>query len=248
MKRKGSAAIYIEPWHTDIMDFLELRKNSGKEELRARDLFLAMWTPDLFMQRVDADEDWSLFDPNECPGLTETYGLEFSNLYVQYEKQGKAKHTLKARDVWYKILESQIENGTPYMLYKDAVNVKSNQANIGIIRSSNLCLDGDTLVVCKIKGEEKTLKMEEVVSLFKYGIDCKILSRNVETGIDEFKNITNAGITGHDAETIKITDSESGNYIICTPEHQVWTENRGYVKAIELTETDTVKILETVIA
>ena len=140
-KRKGSIAIYIEPWHADIMDFLELRKNQGAEELRARDLFLAMWTNDLFMERVDLDEDWSLMCPHECPNLTETYGKEFRDLYTKYESQGRFKKVVKARDVWNKILESQIETGTPYILYKDSINEKSNQANIGVVRSSNLCAE-----------------------------------------------------------------------------------------------------------
>lgn len=140
-KRKGSIAIYMEPWHADIMDFLDLRKNQGKDEIRARDLFLAMWTNDLFMERVDLDEDWSLMCPHECPGLTETYGQEFRDLYVGYEAEGRFKKVVKAREVWNKILESQIETGTPYILYKDSINEKSNQSNIGVVRSSNLCAE-----------------------------------------------------------------------------------------------------------
>ena len=140
-KRKGSIAIYMEPWHADIMDFLDLRKNQGKDEIRARDLFLAMWTNDLFMERVDLDEDWSLMCPHECPGLTETYGKEFRDLYVGYETEGRFKKVVKAREVWNKILESQIETGTPYILYKDSINEKSNQSNIGVVRSSNLCAE-----------------------------------------------------------------------------------------------------------
>ena len=140
-KRKGSIAIYMEPWHADIMDFLDLRKNQGKDEIRARDLFLAMWTNDLFMERVDLDEDWSLMCPHECPGLTETYGQEFRDLYIGYESEGRFKRVVKAREVWNKILESQIETGTPYILYKDSINEKSNQSNIGVVRSSNLCAE-----------------------------------------------------------------------------------------------------------
>ena len=140
-KRKGSIAIYIEPWHADIMEFLDLRKNQGKEELRARDLFLALWTNDLFMERVDLDEDWSLMCPHECPGLTDSYGDEFRKLYLDYEKKGYGKRVVKARDVWNKILESQVETGTPYILYKDSINQKSNQSNIGVIKSSNLCAE-----------------------------------------------------------------------------------------------------------
>ncbi|NBP74582.1 MAG: ribonucleoside-diphosphate reductase subunit alpha [Crocinitomicaceae bacterium] len=140
-KRKGSIAIYMEPWHSDIMEFLDLRKNQGKDEVRARDLFLAMWMNDLFMERVELDEDWTLMCPHECSGLTETYGQEFRDLYTKYENLGKGKRTLKAREVWNKILESQIETGTPYILYKDSINEKSNQANIGVVRSSNLCAE-----------------------------------------------------------------------------------------------------------
>jgi ribonucleoside-diphosphate reductase alpha chain len=153
-KRKGSIAIYMEPWHADIMDFLDLRKNQGAEELRARDLFLAMWTNDLFMERVDLDEDWSLMCPHECPGLTETYGQEFRELYTGYEAQGRFKKVIKARDVWNKILESQIETGTPYILYKDSINEKSNQANIGVVRSSNLCAEiVEATGITKTQGE-----------------------------------------------------------------------------------------------
>ena len=153
-KRKGSIAIYMEPWHADIMDFLDLRKNQGAEELRARDLFLAMWTNDLFMERIDLDEDWSLMCPHECPGLTETYGQEFRELYTGYETQGRFKKVVKARDVWNKILESQIETGTPYILYKDSINEKSNQSNIGVIRSSNLCAEiVEATGITKTQGE-----------------------------------------------------------------------------------------------
>ena len=140
-KRKGSFAIYIEPWHSDIFDFLDLKKNHGKEEMRARDLFYAMWIPDLFMKRVESNEDWTLMCPNECPGLYDCHSEEFEKLYLNYEKEGKGRKTIKARELWEKILESQIETGTPYMLYKDACNRKSNQKNLGTIRSSNLCTE-----------------------------------------------------------------------------------------------------------
>jgi len=140
-KRKGSFAIYLEPWHSDIEDFLDLRKNTGKEELRARDLFLALWTPDLFMKRVKENESWSLFSPSEVPGLWEKYGDDFEKAYIEAEEAGKARKTIKARDLWTKIIESQVETGTPYMLYKDAANKKSNQQNLGTIKSSNLCTE-----------------------------------------------------------------------------------------------------------
>ncbi|MBW4359452.1 ribonucleoside-diphosphate reductase subunit alpha [Flavobacterium taihuense] len=155
-KRKGSFAIYIETWHADIFDFLDLKKNTGKEEMRARDLFFAMWTSDLFMKRVQEDATWTLMCPNECPGLYDVYGEEFEALYTDYEFRGKGRKTIKARELWEKILESQIETGTPYMLYKDAANRKSNQKNLGTIRSSNLCTEimeftsSDEVAVCNL--------------------------------------------------------------------------------------------------
>jgi len=155
-KRKGSFAIYLETWHADIFEFLDLKKNTGKEEMRARDLFFAMWTSDLFMKRVEEDSTWTLMCPNECPGLDEVYGEEFEALYISYEAQGKGRKTIKARELWEKILESQIETGTPYMLYKDAANRKSNQKNLGTIRSSNLCTEimeytsPDEIAVCNL--------------------------------------------------------------------------------------------------
>jgi len=155
-KRKGSFAIYIEPWHADVFDFLELRKNHGKEEQRARDLFYALWTPDLFMKRVEENGDWTLMCPNECPGLTDSWGEAFEALYTKYESEGKGRKTIKAQDLWFKILESQVETGTPYMLYKDAANGKSNQQNLGTIRSSNLCTEiieytsEDEVAVCNL--------------------------------------------------------------------------------------------------
>ena len=144
-RRKGSIAVYLEPWHADVFDFLDLRKNHGKEEMRARDLFLAMWTPNLFMERVESDGLWSLFSPDEVPGLIDAYDSpedkKFTELYTKYERDGKAIKTIKARELWEKILDSQIETGTPYMLYKDAANYKSNQKNLGTIKSSNLCCE-----------------------------------------------------------------------------------------------------------
>lgn len=155
-KRKGSFAIYLEPWHADIFEFLDLKKNHGKEELRARDLFYALWVPDLFMKRVEENGDWSLFCPNEAPGLTTSWGEEFEALYEKYEREGKATKTVKAQELWFAVLESQIETGTPYMVYKDACNRKSNQQNLGTIKSSNLCTEiveytsPDEVAVCNL--------------------------------------------------------------------------------------------------
>lgn len=155
-KRKGSFAIYLEPWHADIFDFLQLKRNHGKEELRARDLFYALWVPDLFMKRVENNEEWSLFCPNEAPGLYDCYGEEFEKLYEKYEREGRARKVVKAQELWFEVLESQVETGTPYMLYKDAANKKSNQKNLGTIRSSNLCTEiieytsKDEVAVCNL--------------------------------------------------------------------------------------------------
>ena len=155
-KRKGAFAMYLEPWHADIEHFLDLKKNHGKEEMRARDLFYAMWISDLFMERVETNSDWSLFCPNESPGLQDCYGDEFKALYTKYEEEGRARKTVSARDLWGSIMESQIETGTPYILYKDAANAKSNQKNLGTIKSSNLCTEiieytsPDEVAVCNL--------------------------------------------------------------------------------------------------
>ncbi|HVI45980.1 MAG TPA: ribonucleoside-diphosphate reductase subunit alpha [Chitinophaga sp.] len=155
-KRKGAFAIYLEPWHADVFEFLDLRKNHGKEELRARDLFYALWVPDLFMKRVEANGNWSLFCPHEAPGLHECWGEEFEQLFEKYEQEGRARKTVKAQDLWFAILDAQIETGTPYLLYKDAANRKSNQQNLGTIKSSNLCTeiieytDANEVAVCNL--------------------------------------------------------------------------------------------------
>ncbi|MEP1035368.1 ribonucleoside-diphosphate reductase subunit alpha [Ekhidna sp.] len=189
-KRKGSFAIYLEPWHADIFDFLDLRKNHGKEEMRARDLFYALWIPDLFMKRVEENGDWTIMSPDECPGLYEAYGDEFEALYEKYEREGKGK-TIKAQDLWFEILEAQIETGTPYMLYKDAANKKSNQKNLGTIRSSNLCTEimeytsKDEVAVCNLAS----------IALSRFVIDgkfdhqklyeiTKVVTRNLNKVID----------------------------------------------------------------
>ena len=192
-KRKGSFAIYIEPWHSDIFDFLDLKKNHGKEEMRARDLFYAMWLPDLFMKRVEKNAKWTLMCQNECPGLYDCHGDEFDKLYLKYEKQSKGRKTIKARELWEKILESQIETGTPYMLYKDSANRKSNQKNLGTIRSSNLCTEileytsKDEIAVCNLasialpmfveKGEFNHQKLYDVTIRVTKNLN-KVIDRN----------------------------------------------------------------------
>jgi ribonucleoside-diphosphate reductase alpha chain len=196
-KRKGSFAVYLEPWHADVFQFLDLKKNHGKEEMRARDLFYAMWIPDLFMKRVEQDGNWTLMCPNECPHLFDTYGDEFEKLYTGYEKVGKGRKTIKARELWEKIMEAQIETGNPYMLYKDAANRKSNHKNLGTIRSSNLCTEimeftaKDEVAVCNLASiaipmyvseNAKGKKFFDHKKLFKV---TKKITKNLDTVIDQ---------------------------------------------------------------
>ena len=191
-KRKGAFAVYLEPWHADVLDFLELKKNHGKEELRARDLFYAMWIPDLFMERVKKDEEWSLFCPNEAPGLYDSYGGAFEALYHKYEKEGRARKTVRAQELWFSILESQIETGTPYILYKDAANRKSNQKNLGTIRSSNLCTEimeytsPDEVAVCNLASISlpKFVKEDQTFDFDRLYEITRVITRNLNRIID----------------------------------------------------------------
>ena len=191
-KRKGSFAIYLEPWHSDIFEFLQLKKNHGKEELRARELFYAMWIPDLFMKRVESNSDWSLFSPDEAKDLHETYGEEFEKLYEKFEKEGKARKTVKAQDLWFEILEAQIETGNPYILYKDACNIKSNQKNLGTIKSSNLCTEiveytsPDEVAVCNLASIALNKFVKDDMTYYHkklYEI-TKVITRNLNKVID----------------------------------------------------------------
>ena len=191
-KRKGSFAIYLEPWHADIFEFLQLKKNHGKEELRARDLFYAMWISDLFMRRVEENGEWSLFSPDEAKGLEDSYGETFEKLYEKYEQEGKARKVVKAQDLWFEILEAQIETGTPYILYKDHANRKSNQKNLGTIKSSNLCTEimeytsKDEVAVCNLASislskfvkEDKTFDHDKLYEI------TKVATRNLNKVID----------------------------------------------------------------
>lgn len=191
-KRNGSFAIYMEPWHSDIEDFLDLKKNHGDEEMRARDLFYALWIPNLFMEKVEQDLEWCLFCPDKCPGLSDCYGEEFNTLYNKYESEGKMNKRVKARDIWYKILDSQMETGTPYLLYKDAANEKSNQKNLGVIKSSNLCTEiieysnDEETAVCnlasiglsKYVNDDKTFNYEHLHSV------TKVVTSNLNKIID----------------------------------------------------------------
>ena len=207
-KRNGSFAIYLEPWHADIEMFLQMRKNHGDEELKARDLFYALWIPDLFMERVKSNGKWTLMCPDECPGLSDVYGEEFNQLYENYETSGKGRVTINARDLWFKMLDAQMETGTPYMLFKDAVNKKSNQKNIGIIKSSNLCVAPETLVLTD-KGHMniQSLKDQQV---------------NVWNG-KEYSEVT-VKQTGENQDMIDVY-TDDGLKLTCTPYHKFYIQN-----------------------
>ena len=192
-KRKGAFAVYLEPWHADIFDFLDLKKNHGKEEMRARDLFYAMWISDLFMERVEVDGEWSLFCPNEAKHLCDVYGQEFKDLYQKYEQEGLARKVIKARDLWSSIMESQIETGTPYILYKDACNEKSNQKNLGTIRSSNLCTEileytsPDEVAVCNLASISLAMFVDEKEGVYNFDKlyeVSRVVTRNLNKVID----------------------------------------------------------------
>jgi ribonucleotide reductase alpha subunit len=204
-RRAGSFAIYLEPWHADIEAFLDMKKNHGDEEMRARDLFYSLWIPDLFMEKVKKDEDWALFCPHKCPGLADCYGAAFNTLYEKYRAEGKANKIVKARTLWFKILDSQMETGTPYLLYKDQANKKSNQQNLGVIKSSNLCVAPETQILTD-KGyfEIKSLEGKTV---------------NVWNG-EEFSETT-VHKTGTDQELITIETSD-GCSLDCTPYHKFY--------------------------
>ena len=206
-KRNGSFAIYLEPWHPDIEDFLELKKNHGDEEMKARDLFYALWVSDLFMERVKENAKWSLFCPNECHGLSDCYGDEFVTLYTKYESENKARRTLNARDLWFKILDSQMESGTPYLLFKDAANKKSNQKNLGVIKSSNLCVAPETLVLTD-KGHIEINKLE--------GQEVNVWNGN------EFSTVTIVK-TGTNQPLLDVL-TDDGSKLTCTPYHKFYIQ------------------------
>jgi len=191
-RRSGSFAIYLEPWHTDIEDFLEMKKNHGDEEARARDLFYALWIPDLFMKRVEENAEWTLMCPDQCPRLADCYGDDFEQLYKKYESEGKGTKKISARTLWFKILDSQIETGTPYMLYKDACNKKSNQKNLGTIKSSNLCTEiieysnKDETAVCNLAslGLPMFVSDDKIFDYEKLHEVTKIVTENLNKVID----------------------------------------------------------------
>jgi len=224
-KRNGSFAIYLEPWHADIFDFLEMKKNHGDEELKARDLFYALWISDLFMQRVkEKNGKWSLFCPHECPGLADVYGDEFVALYEKYEEDGKAKKIVNARELWFAILDAQMETGTPYLLYKDAVNKKNNQSNLGTVKSSNLCVAPETLVLTK----NGHIPIEDIVN------------QEVEIWNGEEFSKVNIIKTGTDQELMDVF-TDDGTKLTCTPYHKFHIQRSYSEKSIEIVEARNLK-------
>ena len=216
-KRNGSFAIYLEPWHADIEMFLQMRKNHGDEELKARDLFYALWTPDLFMTRVKTNSTWTLMCPSECPGLSDVYGPEFEELYTKYEKEGKGKKTIQARDLWLKILDAQMETGTPYLLFKDAANQKSNQKNVGTIKSSNLCVTPETMVLTR-EGQFP------IYSLWAGNYPKCIQEEKTHNFVDIWNGEEYSTVevvkTGEDQTEFLKIETTDGAFLTCTPYHK----------------------------
>jgi ribonucleoside-diphosphate reductase alpha chain len=225
-KRNGSFAIYLEPWHADIELFLQMRKNHGDEELKARDLFYALWVPDLFMERIKADGQWTLMCPDECPGLSDVYGDKFKELYTKYEEEGRGKVTMKARDLWFQVLDAQMETGTPYLVYKDAANQKSNQQNVGTIKSSNLCVAPDTMILTE-NGYFRIDKLEGQLV-------------NIWNGQEFSKTVIYK--TGEDQELIEI-HMNNGSVLNCTKYHKFYIDNgegQTIIEAKNLSINDTI--------
>jgi ribonucleoside-diphosphate reductase alpha chain len=238
-RRPGSAAIYIEPWHKDIMDLLEIKKNSGAEEMRARDLFTALWIPDNFMRAVKSNGDWYLFCPNDIiksgiKPLQECFGDEYEENYNKAVKLGIGKK-IKAQEIWSKVIESQVETGVPYLSAKDSTNKKTNHQNIGVIKQSNLCcLTGDAILnVERENGDIENISIKDVIELIECSEKLKVKSKD---GL--FVDILTGKLTRKKSEIMEIIDEETGFSVKCTSDHLIFTKNRGYVRADELNEND----------
>lgn len=242
-KRRGAGCAYLETWHADIEDFIQLRKNTGDDRKRTHDMNTAHWIPDLFLKCVAEDKPWYLFTTNEVPELHDLYGKEFEKKYYEYVKQGQAGELrvfreVQAKDLWKKMLRSLFETGHPWITFKDACNIRNPQKHAGVIHSSNLCVTGETEINCIIDGRNCVVRMDELVDLYNSGKRCETLSYNVETQEYEYKLITDAAMTNENAEILEIEDCATGKIIRCTADHKVYTTNRGYVPAGELTEED----------
>ena len=223
-KRNGSFAIYLEPWHADIELYLQMRKNHGDEELKARDLFYALWISDLFMERVKADEQWTLMCPDECPGLSDVYGDAFNKLYTSYEESGKGRKTIKARDLWFQVLDAQMETGTPYLVYKDAANNKSNQKNVGTIKSSNLCVAPET----KILTDNGHIEIQSLL-----GKKTNVWNGEQFSEVEVFK-------TGENQELIDVYTSD-GCKLTCTKYHKFYIQDTYSTKTMKIVEAQQLK-------
>lgn len=243
-KRKGAGAVYLEPWHGDFEDFLELRKNTGDDRRRTHDTHTAAWIPDLFMKRIKEDGDWYLFSPSEDDKLHLSFGKEFEKRYKIIEEKiekGEIKgKKVKAKDLWKKMLKSLFETGHPWITWKDPSNIRYSNLHAGVVCSSNLCLTGDTLVSVSINGYLNVITMNELNELINSGLnkDIKVLSYDIETQETLFKNVAASALTAKYAELIKITDEKTGKTIKCTPNHKIYTKNRGYIEAKDLSEND----------
>lgn len=246
--RPGACALYLEPWHKDIFDFLDLRKELGADEIRAKDIFLGLWTPDLFMKAVKEDKEWYLFCPNDIKKnnlrpLYELYGDEFEVEYNKAVELGIGKK-IQAIDLWIKIYDSCVETGMPYIMYKDACNIKSNHKNIGTLKLSNLCIYSEAIIKIKLNGIKEVLTIETLFELFKdKNNKIEVLSYNEDDNIDEYRTLINAVLTKNNAICYKITDDITGKFIICTPDHELYTQ-RGWIKAKDLLKSDNLKIFK----
>ena len=242
-RRQGAGCGYLETWHADIEDFLELRKNVGEDRRRTHDMNTANWIPDLFIKQVNCDGDWYLFSPDETPELHDLFGVEFEKKYNEYVAKGKRgelrifKHT-SAKELWKKMLKALFETGHPWITFKDPCNIRYSNQHDGVVHSSNLCLAGDTIIDCIIDGQVSKLPLVEIVNLYQHNKQIKVLSFNTETNVYEYKLITAGALMNVSAETLTITDTASGKSITCTPDHQIYTTNRGYVAAADLEEDD----------
>jgi ribonucleoside-diphosphate reductase alpha chain len=247
-KRPGAGCAYLEPWHLDYEDFLNLRRNTGDERLRCHDMNTASWIPDIFMRKVKSEEDWYFFDPSECSDLHDLFGGAFDKKYEAYCKKaaaGEIKNfrVIPAKELWKKMLKVLFETSHPWNTFKDPSNIRYSNQHEGVVHSSNLCLTGDTEVYVIIDKIPTKITLEETNKAFGYSQEIKILSFNLETLEAEYKKVTASALTQKNAKLIKITDEESGASIRCTPEHEIFTENRGYVQAKNLKPEDKLKII-----
>ncbi len=243
-KRKGAGCGYLETWHGEINEFLDLRKNTGEERKRTHDMNTANWIPDLFMQQVKKSGDWYLFSPYECLKLHETFGKEFAAEYAECIKRGKAGELktfkkVEAKELWKKMLRMIFETGHPWITFKDPSNIRYSNQHVGVVHSSNLCLVGETILDCIVNNTSCKLRLDELVDVVNSGVDVKVLSYDfADHNQYEYNTVFAAACTNENAETLTIIDEKTGKSIECTPDHKVWTINRGYVLAKDLIETD----------